>query len=186
MKTIITSLFAAFSTLSVAACSSAEGDQSLGSVDMGLVSACQGSYTCAFADGTSLSTKLSQQEGKCFAGKMALNPDGSTSSSDIGWKGDRNTFSLCSGADCATCNNDAPVSAPSKPSTSGGKKCVGSLSCSSSPPCGPVGCNMNSHYHYDGKGNVSYVDYSCSGSPSRTCDEYGGEDTCVKVGCRWE
>jgi hypothetical protein len=185
MKTILASVVSIVSAISVIACSSAETDQPLGSVDMGLVSACDGSYTCAFPDGTSLSTKLSQQEGKCFAGKMALNPDGSTSSSDVQWNGDRNTFSLCSGSDCATCNNDAPVSAPSNPAATGGKKCVGSLSCNSSPPCGPTGCRMDTHYHYDGKGNVSYVSYSCSGSPSRTCDGYGEAD-CAKKGCRWE
>jgi hypothetical protein len=190
MNTSSTSISVLALTLSLFACATESNDEAapVTTVDMGLVSACEGAYTCAYGS-KKASTKLERIGDQCYAGKLALNADGSTAQG-VRWSGDRNQFSLCDGSECVTCSNDAkvagstPLPAPAMPRDS--KKCKGSRSCNSSPPCGGSGCYMHTHYRYDGHGNVSGTEYSCLGSPSTSCSEASSEDYCRQLGCRWE
>ncbi len=166
-----------------------------GTTDMGLVTHCAGDYLCTY-DGAVTPTTLEREGGKCMAGKVSLSPDGVATMPDgtkLDWRGDRNAFSICEGSACMNCKNTSPVTAPASGSSSSGGgaaasgSCTGHLSCNSSPPCGPLGCNMHTHYHYDGSGNVSYTDYSCDGSPSSQCEDNHYESTCKATsGCTWK
>jgi len=204
MNLNLSSLLVVSSVLASAACSAGgesagggtmDSPGANGSTDMGLVTHCAGDYLCTY-DGTVTPTTLAREGGQCMAGKVALSPGGVATTPDGGkldWRGDRNAFSICEGSACMSCKNTAPVTAtPSGSGSSGGSAapsgtCTGHLSCNSSPPCGPVGCYMHTHYHYDGKGNVSYTDYSCDGSPSSDCEDNHYESTCKATpGCTWK
>ncbi len=202
ISSLLGSFLVVSSVLATAACSA--GGESAGggtmdppgtngSTDMGLVSHCAGDYLCTY-NGTVTPTTLVREGSQCMAGKVTLSADGVATTPDgskLEWHGDRNAFSICEGSACMSCKNTTPVSA-APPSPSGGSAapsgtCTGYLSCNASPPCGPAGCYMHTHYHYDGNGNVSYTDYSCDGSPSSQCEDNHYESTCKATpGCTWK
>jgi hypothetical protein len=204
-SSLLASAFVISSLLGTVACSAGAGDDGGGTMDstgaspgagaaqdMGLVSHCDGTYDCSY-NGSSVVTHVQRDGDRCMAGQTELTADGvaKSSSGTMTWRGDRNAFTLCAGSACIACKNQSPVSAAPAASSSGGSaspsgKCTGSLSCNGSPPCGPLGCYMHTHYHYDGKGNVSYTDYTCEGSPSNRCEDYSSESTCKSSGCTWK
>ncbi len=178
----------------VGACSGSSPDASsgtaLGGAGQELTASCEGAVQCrAGTTETSASLRRDATGSGCIVQGTTLLPGGSVEGdADGAWTSDAASVRVCHGPSCFTCERpDAPP-----PDASAGKSrvkdrsCHGVVACPSSPPCASVlGCYLHSHYHYDGMGNVSYVDYSCDGSAT-PCSEMTTADACQSQGCRWE
>ncbi|CAN5881733.1 hypothetical protein BH11MYX4_BH11MYX4_54750 [soil metagenome] len=179
-------------SLVVVACSGSSTTSSTTSaaIGQGITGACDGAVRCT-AGATVTSTTLRHDasgEGCVVQGTTLLPGGGVEGSDEASWTEDSVSVRVCQADSCFTCerSDGTPAKGGETEASPKQKACKGYSSCPSSPPCSGVrGCYLHSHYHYDGRGNVSYVDYSCEGSAS-SCSEMSTEESCRSQGCRWE
>lgn len=160
-------------------------------VGQGITEACAGAVRCtAGATVTSTTLRHDASGAGCIVQGTTLLPGGGVEGNDeASWTEDSESIRVCQGDSCFTCklSDGTPAQGGEKTGSPKEKSCKGSSSsCPSSPPCASVrGCYLHSNYHYDGRGNVSYIDYSCEGSAA-SCDSMSTEESCRSQGCRWE
>lgn len=168
--------------------SSSPSTTTTGQLSEGITEACNAAMRCT-AGSTITSTTLRRDAsgaGCVLQGVTLLPGGGVEGNAEASWTADAESVRVCQGESCFTCEPSDGTPANSGTPSPKKKACKGYSSCPSYPPCGIIlGCNLHSNYHYDGSGNVSYVDYSCDGS-ARSCDSMSGEESCRSQGCRWE
>ena len=159
------------------------------SAGQNLTESCEGPIRCTAASTETSATLHRDPKGSgCVVQGATLLAGGTVEgNADASWTGDADTVRVCQGSSCFTCaRSDGPPPPASGGATAKEKSCEGSVYCPSSPPCSTVrGCSLRSNYHYDGRGNVSYVDYSCDGSAT-PCSSMTTSESCEQQVCRWE
>jgi hypothetical protein len=186
MRTL--SIFA-FTSITVACSGSAPANDTTSSnARQTLTASCEGPIRCK-AGSTETSATLHRNPAGtgCVVQAATLLAGGAVEDNpEATWTDDADTVRVCQATSCFTCarsDGSPPASGTAKPKT---KSCHGSASCPGSPPCADVrGCNLHTNYHYDGRGNVSYTDYSCDG-PAAPCDAMSSAESCKRQGCSWE
>jgi hypothetical protein len=180
----------AFVSITVACSGTAPASEtSPSSLSQNLLDSCEGAVRCLAGSTETWATLHRAADGSGCVVQGATLRDGGTVEGNTGasWTSEAETVRVCQGPSCFTCRRSAePPPGASSKATPKEKSCKGSVSCPSSPPCSNVrGCSLHTNYHYDGNGNVSYTDYSCTGSAA-SCSSMFTADSCEGQGCHWE